>query len=119
LRGRVGRAAAASWCYLLSSATTPDAEERLAALERSNNGFELAEVDLDLRGEGTILGTRQKGVNDLKLASLRRDRELVGLARDVAFDIVDRDPGLVDHPDIAEEVRFLVDDDDREFLFKN
>ena len=119
LRGRVGRAAAASWCYLLSEATTPDAEERLAALERSNNGFELAEVDLELRGEGTILGTRQKGVNDLKLASLRRDRELVGLARDVAFDIVDSDPTLDEHPDIADEVRALVDDEDREFLFKN
>ena len=119
LRGRVGRAAATSWCYLLADASTPDAEERLLALERSNDGFELAEVDLDLRGEGTILGTRQKGVNDLKLASLRRDRELVGLARDVAFDIVDHDPTLADHPDIAEEVRFLVDDDDREFLFKN
>ncbi|HEY2300972.1 MAG TPA: ATP-dependent DNA helicase RecG [Acidimicrobiales bacterium] len=119
LRGRVGRAAATSWCYLLGDASTPDAEERLLALERSNNGFELAEVDLDLRGEGTILGTRQKGVNDLKLASLRRDRELVGVARDVAFDIVDHDPTLGDHPDIAEEIRFLVDDDDREFLFKN
>jgi ATP-dependent DNA helicase RecG len=79
----------------------------------------LAEVDLDLRGEGTILGTRQKGVNDLKLASLRRDRELVGLARDVAFDIVDGDPTLGVHPDLAEEVRALVDDEDREFLFKN
>ncbi len=119
LRGRVGRASATSWCYLLSEATTPDAEERLAALERSNNGFELAEVDLDLRGEGTILGTRQKGVNDLKLASLRRDRELVGLARDVAFDIVDSDPTLDAHPDIADEVRALVDGEDREFLFKN
>jgi ATP-dependent DNA helicase RecG len=119
LRGRVGRASDTSWCYLLSTTPTPDAEERLGALERSNNGFELAEVDLDLRGEGTILGTRQKGVNDLKLASLRRDRELVGLAREVAFDIVDHDPTLEDHPDIAEEVRFLVDDDDRDFLFKN
>jgi ATP-dependent DNA helicase RecG len=119
LRGRVGRASAKSWCYLLSVSGTPDSEERLSALERSNNGFELAEVDLDLRGEGTILGTRQKGVNDLKLASLRRDRELVGLARDVAFDIVDRDPTLGGHQDMAEEVRFLVDDEDREFLFKN
>jgi ATP-dependent DNA helicase RecG len=119
LRGRVGRGSAQSWCYLLAEPTTADAEERLRALERSSDGFELAEVDLDLRGEGTILGTRQKGANDLKLASLRKDRELVRLARQVAFRLVDADPGLSSHPDLAEEVRFLVDDEDREFLFKS
>ncbi|HUC15595.1 MAG TPA: ATP-dependent DNA helicase RecG, partial [Acidimicrobiales bacterium] len=80
LRGRVGRGAAVSWCYLLAEAPTPEGVERLAALERTNDGFALAEVDLDLRGEGTILGTRQKGVNDLKLASLRRHRSYVALA---------------------------------------
>ncbi len=71
-----------------------DAEARLSALERSTDGFELAEVDLELRGEGTILGTRQKGATDLKLASLRRDKALVATAREVAFDLVDADPGL-------------------------
>jgi ATP-dependent DNA helicase RecG len=119
LRGRVGRGAAASWCYLLSEAVTPDAEERLSALERSADGFELAEVDLELRGEGAILGTRQKGVTDLKLASLRRDKELVGTARQTAFAIVDADPALAGHPLLADEVRLLVDDEDREFLFKS
>ncbi len=119
LRGRVGRGKLASWCYLLAEPTGGDADERLRALEESNNGFELAEVDLDLRGEGTILGTRQKGATDLKLASLRRDRELVELARDVAFRLVDGDPGLANHHELAEEVRFLVDDDDRDFLFKS
>ncbi|MBV8235464.1 MAG: ATP-dependent DNA helicase RecG, partial [Acidimicrobiia bacterium] len=94
LRGRVGRGAAKSWCYLLGEATTPDAEERLRAVERTTDGFQLAEVDLDIRGEGTVLGTRQKGRSDLKLASLRRDREWVGRAREVAFDIVDADPTL-------------------------
>ena len=59
---------------------------------RTTDGFELAEVDLDLRGEGTIMGERQKGRNDLKLASLRRDREWVAKAREVAFDLVDADP---------------------------
>ncbi|MDP9073660.1 MAG: ATP-dependent DNA helicase RecG, partial [Actinomycetota bacterium] len=92
LRGRVGRAEAASWCYLFGAGATPEAEERLRAIERSTDGFELAEVDLELRGEGTILGTRQKGMTDLKLASLRRDKELVRQARDAAFDIVDSDP---------------------------
>ena len=119
LRGRVGRGAAKSWCYLLSETPTPEGEERLAALERTNDGFELAEVDLDLRGEGTILGTRQKGVNDLKLASLRRHRKYVALAREVAFDIVGADPALAHHPGLARELRALVDDEDREYLFKN
>jgi ATP-dependent DNA helicase RecG len=119
LRGRVGRGAAKSWCYLLSETPTPEGEERLAALERTNDGFELAEVDLDLRGEGTILGTRQKGVNDLKLASLRKHRKYVALAREVAFDIVGADPALAHHPGLARELRALVDDEDREYLFKN
>lgn len=119
LRGRVGRGAARSWCYLLSESPTAEGEERLAALERTNDGFELAEVDLDLRGEGTILGTRQKGVNDLKLASLRRHRKYVRLARQVAFGIVGNDPTLAAHPALARELRNLVDDDDREYLFKS
>jgi ATP-dependent DNA helicase RecG len=119
LRGRVGRGAAKSWCYLLGEATTPDAEQRLEALERTTDGFELAEVDLEIRGEGTVLGTRQKGRSDLKLASLRRDREWVARAREVAFDIVDADPTLQNHDVLAEEVRLLIDDDEAEFLFKS
>ena len=63
----------------------------------TTDGFELAEVDLELRGEGTIMSTAQKGRSDLKLASLRRDQELVGLAREAAFEIVDADPGLAHH----------------------
>jgi ATP-dependent DNA helicase RecG len=119
LRGRVGRGAAKSWCYLLGEATTPDAEQRLEALERTTDGFELAEVDLEIRGEGTVLGTRQKGRSDLKLASLRRDREWVARAREVAFDIVDNDPALRQHDILAEEVRLLIDDEEAEFLFKS
>ena len=119
LRGRVGRGERASWCFLLGEGTTPDAEERLSALERTTDGFELAEVDLDLRGEGTILGTRQKGVTDLKLASLRRDRPMVARARDVAFELVDRYPGLEGLPELAAEIGLLLDDEDREFLFKS
>ena len=119
LRGRVGRGAALSWCFLLGEAATPEGAERLAALERTNDGFELAEVDLDLRGEGTILGTRQKGVNDLKLASLRRHRKYVALAREVAFEIVGEGTDLSEYPALAREVRALVDDEDREYLFKS
>src|SRR5947209_6320062 len=119
LRGRVGRGSDRSWCYLMAAPTSPDAEQRLAALERTTDGFELAEVDLEIRGEGTVLGTRQKGRSDLKLASLRRDKEWVGRAREVAFDIVDGDPGLRNHELLAEEVRLLIDDDEAEFLFKS
>ncbi len=119
LRGRVGRGGSRSWCYLLGAATTPEGEERLLALERTPDGFELAEVDLDLRGEGTILGARQKGRNDLKLASLRRDRPLVETAREVAFDLVGDGSGLAAHPLLEAEVDDLVVDDEAEFLFKS
>ena len=82
LRGRVGRGAGLeSHCFLVGAGATPEAEERLAAMVRTHDGFELAEIDLDIRGEGTIMGERQKGRNDLKLASLRRDREWVSKAR--------------------------------------
>src|SRR5439155_12919481 len=107
LRGRVGRGAAESFCYLLGAGASPDAERRLLALEQSTDGFFLAEEDLDIRGEGTILGTRQKGRSDLKLASLRRDKELVRQARDVAFEVVDADPALQEHAPLADEIRFL------------
>jgi ATP-dependent DNA helicase RecG len=119
LRGRVGRGADASRCYLLGEATTPDGEERLKAMVRSTDGFELAEVDLEIRGEGTVLGTRQKGRNDLKLASLRRDIRLVEQAREVAFEIVDPVQGLAAHPILQDEVRLLIDDEEAEFLFKS
>ncbi len=119
LRGRVGRGAAQSWCYLLGGGTTPDAEARLTAVEASTDGFELAEVDLDIRGEGTVLGTRQKGQNDLKLASLRRDKEWVARAREVAFAIVDADPTLAAHDVLREELGLLVDEEEAEFLFKS
>ena len=119
LRGRVGRGGDESWCFLLGAGTTPDGERRLRAMEQSTDGFFLAEEDLDIRGEGTILGTRQKGRNDLKLASLRRDKDLVQLAREVAEAILDDDPTLRDNPYLADEVRLLIDDEEAEVLFKS
>jgi len=104
----------------VGEATTSDGEARLEAMVRTTDGFELAEVDLDLRGEGTLMGERQKGRNDLKLASLRRDREWVGRAREVAFELVDADPTLADHAELATEVRVLLGDDDTaDFLLKS
>ena len=119
LRGRVGRGAAKSYCWLVGESTTSDGEARLEALVRSTDGFELAEVDLDLRGEGTIMGERQKGQNDLKLASLRRDREWVVTAREVAIELLDDDPGLARHELLAEEVDLFLKADDIDFLMKS
>jgi ATP-dependent DNA helicase RecG len=120
LRGRVGRSTFPSWCYLLSEASTPDSVARLEALERTRDGFELAEVDLELRGEGTILGTRQKGRNDLKLASLRRgDRPMVEEARRVAESLLAGDPTLADHQLLADEVALLVGEEEGAFLSKS
>ncbi len=119
LRGRVGRGADQAWCYLIGEGSTPDSEERLRALVRTTDGFELAEVDLELRGEGTIMGERQKGRNDLRLASLRRDREWVERAREVAFDLTEGDHRLDSHPMLAEEVRLFLGEDEAEFLMKS
>ena len=118
LRGRVGRGSERSWCYLVSQSDTPDAEARLRALVTSDDGFDLAEVDLELRGEGTIMGERQKGRNDLKLASLRRDQEWVERAREVAMVIVDGDGGLAAHPGLVDEVGLFLDQDEQDFLLK-
>ena len=122
LRGRVGRGEHASTCWLVTAQPpegSPPGNPRVEALVASTDGFALAEVDLELRGEGTIMNTAQKGRNDLKLASLRRDRELVVLARDAAFEIVDSDPLLQHHPVLLDELRLLFSTEDEEFLFKS
>jgi ATP-dependent DNA helicase RecG len=119
LRGRVGRGSDRSWCYLLSESDTPEAATRLSALERTTDGFELADVDLELRGEGTILGARQKGRSDLKLARLISDRDLVVKARQVAEQLVGTDPALTGHPLLIDELRIFIDDDEAAFLFKS
>lgn len=117
LRGRVGRGAHRSYCHLLGEGGTDDGERRLQAMVETTDGFLLAEVDLDLRGEGTILGARQKGRNDLKLASLRDHREWVDIAREVAFELVDRPEGPPE--ELVDEVRLFLDEDEEEFLFKS
>jgi len=118
LRGRVGRGAVASICWLVT-AELEGTSPRVEALVASTDGFELAEIDLDLRGEGTLMNTAQKGKSDLKLASLRRDRELVQLARTAAFEIVDADPLLDKNGLLLDEVRLLLSATDEEFLFKS
>jgi ATP-dependent DNA helicase RecG len=90
LRGRVGRGAEQSYCLLVSRAKeelTESAQARLQALCDTSDGFELAEVDLELRGGGSLLGTRQSGLSDLRFAHLRRDRDLLERARAVASSV--------------------------------
>ncbi len=118
LRGRVGRGSAASTCWLVTN-LQDGVNPRVQALVDSTDGFALAEVDLDLRGEGTIMNTSQKGRSDLRLASLRRDRELVLLAREAAFEIVDTDPTLAGNPVLYDEVTLLFSEDDEAFLSKS
>ena len=99
LRGRVGRGAEQSYCLLVSRAReelTDSALARLEALVASNDGFELAEKDLEIRGEGQLLGTRQAGLSDLRFTRLRSDRKLLEQARECAERLVDYDGPLND-----------------------
>jgi ATP-dependent DNA helicase RecG len=96
-RGRVGRGEHQSYCLLLADASTPDAEARLRAISQTNDGFELAEEDLKLRGPGEFFGTRQSGLPDIKLAKLS-DAGLLEMARVEAQGIFEADPDL-DQPE--------------------
>jgi ATP-dependent DNA helicase RecG len=98
LRGRVGRGAAASHCLLINDSRNPLARQRLEVLVRSTDGFEIAEMDLRLRGPGQVLGTRQSGLPDLALASLADDGSVLEEAREEAADILREDPELRDYP---------------------
>ena len=119
LRGRVGRGDQESTCCLLAADAVGIAAERLRALVETTDGFELAEADLELRGEGTILGERQKGRNDLQLASLRRDKDWVVWARTAAGEMLDDDPDLQRHSELRAEVELLLGDDDADYLMKS
>ena len=111
LRGRVGRGVIASRCWLVTS-NEEVRSPRVDALVESTDGFYLAEVDLELRGEGTIMNTAQKGRSDLKLASLRNDRDLIELARATALEIIDADPTLKSHNEIRDEIDLLLTPDE-------
>lgn len=95
LRGRVGRGAEQSFCILMSSfKLSAEGKERIATMVRTNNGFEIAEADLRLRGPGNIEGTQQSGIINLHLADLARDGRLLKAAREIAQRILDNDPEL-------------------------
>jgi ATP-dependent DNA helicase RecG len=111
LRGRVGRGAEQSYCLLISRdklELTDVAQSRLQALVDTTDGFDLAEVDLELRGEGQLLGTRQSGWSDLRFTKLRHDRDLIEQARSLAHQLRDEDGPWQDEAD-----RMLGDADHR------
>jgi ATP-dependent DNA helicase RecG len=95
LRGRVGRGAEQSYCILMTShKLTHDARTRLETMVRTNDGFEIAETDLKLRGPGDIMGTQQSGVLDLRIADIIKDGEILKIARSYAFQTLKEDPNL-------------------------
>jgi ATP-dependent DNA helicase RecG len=96
LRGRVGRGAEKSYCILLTgSKLGNDARERIRIMTSTNNGFEIAEKDLELRGPGDIEGTRQSGVLNFKLASIVKDRSMLELVKGIVAELLEKDPDLV------------------------
>src|SRR5688572_2668587 len=96
LRGRVGRGAEKSYCVLLSGSNLGnDARERIKILTATNNGFDIAEKDMELRGPGDIEGTRQSGMLNFKLASIVHDRPLLEIARSFVIAIIENDPDLL------------------------
>ena len=106
LRGRIGRGAWPSTCVLFdaSDPANEEARARIDAMVRTTDGFELADEDLRLRGEGTLFDTRQSGMPDLKLARLAEDVDLIARARARAFALVADDPGLRKHPELLAEL---------------
>jgi ATP-dependent DNA helicase RecG len=119
LRGRIGRGAHGGVCILFSNAETEEAQQRLTAIASTTDGFVLAEEDLRIRGEGTIFGTRQAGVTDLRVARLVEDFPVIVEAREAAFALVDADPKLVrpENAMVRDEVRRRFGDD-LHWLFK-
>ncbi|MFN4086754.1 MAG: ATP-dependent DNA helicase RecG [Spirosomataceae bacterium] len=99
LRGRVGRGAEQSYCILMSDyKLSHDTRQRLQTMVATNDGFEIAEADLRLRGPGDMAGTQQSGLIDLKIADLSKDHEMLKYAREAAFAILEEDPSL-ERPD--------------------
>ncbi len=115
LRGRVGRprrgGAFPAYCVLVADPTTPEGEQRISAMISTNDGFRLAEEDLRIRGQGTVFGARQHGMTDLRLADILRDYDTLVTARREAFGLVQNDPELAGHAELAEEVRLLLGED--------
>ena len=121
LRGRVGRGSRESFCFLCSSNFTDKGEARLDAMETVDDGFELAEIDLELRGAGQLLGASQSGIGDLKLGVLPRDVKYIDFAREVAEAIYDKDDQLIESQNeiLKKELLSFLEQNEIDFLFKS
>ena len=111
LRGRVGRGAEKSYCILMTgNKLSKEAKLRMETMVGTNDGFEIAEVDLKLRGPGDLMGTQQSGVLDLKIADISKDSQLVILAREIAVKLIESDPTISDPTNrcIREEISKIV-----------
>lgn len=108
LRGRVGRGAEQSYCILMTgNKLGPDTRTRIDTMVKTNNGFEISETDLQLRGPGDLMGTQQSGALDLLIADLGKDGEILKQAREVAISLLEKDPGL-ERPE-NKVIRFQID----------
>jgi len=95
LRGRVGRGADQSHCILMTGVLkSPESKKRIQTMCSTNDGFEIAQVDLELRGPGDMMGTQQSGALDLKIADLAADQKILAKARDLALELKEEDPEL-------------------------
>ena len=106
LRGRVGRGEHRSYCLLMSSSNSSNAKQRLQVLEQSQDGFWISEMDMQLRGPGQVLGTRQSGMADFALASLAEDGEVLSIARDAAEKVILQDNDLSQSPLLKAELDY-------------
>jgi len=93
LRGRVGRGGEQSYCILMTKVElSKESKKRMSTMVNSNDGFDIAEVDLQLRGPGDLMGTQQSGELDLKISDLRKDGAIVTMAREAARKLINEDP---------------------------
>ncbi|MDH5380069.1 MAG: ATP-dependent DNA helicase RecG, partial [Cyclobacteriaceae bacterium] len=110
LRGRVGRGAEQSYCILMTKyELSKDARVRIDTMVRTNNGFEIADMDLKLRGPGDLSGTQQSGVMDLKLADISKDGKILQWAREAARTLIEQDPNLEKQENILLKQKLLAD----------
>jgi len=105
MRGRIGRKFQDALCLVIGDSESESGGERLNLFASVNQGEQLAEDDLILRGEGEVLGERQHGLPPLRIANLRRDLKLLQVARDSAREILSKDPNLISHPDLSLRLR--------------
>lgn len=119
LRGRVGRGTIASQCVMIGRGKTPEARRRLTALCDTTDGFELSEIDLDLRGHGSLFGTSQSGMTDLKIADLREDKKILSYAQNYAHTLLDSNPEGTETNNWVAEAEYFLNPEMLEWLNKS